>query len=77
LRFTLNQGFTKKLELDGRKVPGTDVVDSTLSIGGSIIFGSGTLLDIQADIGLTSNAPDYAFRVSLPISFDLPIPSGF
>ena len=71
------QSFSTKSKVDGRDLPGSDEVDSTLALGGSIILGSGTLLDVQADIGLTSSAPDYAFLVSLPISFNLPIPEGF
>jgi hypothetical protein len=59
------------------KVPGTDTVSSTLSVGASFVLGSNILLDVQADVGLTRDTPDYAFLVSLPISFNLPIPSGF
>jgi hypothetical protein len=76
LRFVLNQSFTEKAEINGMKVPGSDRVNSTLSIGGSFVLGPRMLLDVQADVGLTSDAPDYAFLVSLPISFDLPIPPG-
>jgi hypothetical protein len=77
LRFLLNQSFSKKTEIDGSKVAGSDQVNTTLSIGGSFILGSNILLDVQADVGLTRDAPDYALFVSLPISFDLPIPAGF
>jgi len=77
LRFLLNQNFSKKAEIDSVKLAGSDVVSSTLSIGGSFILAPNILLDVQADVGLTRDAPDYAFFVSLPISFDLPIPSGF
>jgi hypothetical protein len=76
LRFLLNQSFSKKAEIDGMKLPGSDGVNSTLSIGGSFVLGPNILLDVQADVGLTRDAPDYAFLVSLPISFDLPIPPG-
>ena len=76
LRFALNQSFAKKAEIDGLKVPGSDEVSSTLSIGGSFVISPRILLDVQADVGLTRDAPDYAFLVSLPISFDLPIPPG-
>jgi hypothetical protein len=77
LRFLLNQNFSKEGERSGVKVPGTDAVNSTLSVGASFVLGPNILLDVQADVGLTRDAPDYAFLVSLPISFDLPIPSGF
>jgi hypothetical protein len=77
LRFSLNQNFSRKAEVEGRKFPGSDAVGSTLSVGGSLVLGPNILLDVQADVGLTSDAPDYAFLVSLPISFDLPIPPGF
>jgi hypothetical protein len=77
LRFLLNQNFSKEGERNGVKVPGTDTVNSTLSVGASFVLSSNILLDVQADVGLTRDAPDYAFFVSLPISFDLPIPSGF
>jgi len=77
LRFVLNQNFSKKNKIDGRKVPGTDAVNSTLSVGGSFILGPNILIDVQADVGLTRDAPDYGFFVSLPIGFNLPIPPGF
>jgi hypothetical protein len=59
------------------KVTGSDGVNSTLSIGESFVLGPNILLDVQADVGLTPDAPDYAFLISLPISFDLSIPSSF
>jgi hypothetical protein len=65
LRFTLQQTFIDKLEVNNQKVDGSDQVDATLIIGASSIVGRGTFLDVSGNIGLTDDAADYAVRVSL------------
>jgi hypothetical protein len=72
LRFFFDQGFVQRAEIDGEGVPGSDTWVGLLSIGASSILSRRVLLDAELGIGLTESAPDYTFRVSLPIQFDLP-----
>jgi hypothetical protein len=46
-----------------------------LTIGASSILGRGVFLDAALGIGLTDEAADYSVIVSLPIRFDVPMPS--
>jgi uncharacterized coiled-coil protein SlyX len=72
LRFFFDQGFVERAEIDGQGVSGSDTWVGLLSIGASSILSRRVLLDAELGIGLTENAPDYTFRVALPIQFDLP-----
>lgn len=71
LRFFLNQTYVDDAELGGSNIAGSDQVISTMSIGASSVLTRRLLLDFQAGIGLTGDAPDYFFRVSVPIRFNL------
>jgi Putative MetA-pathway of phenol degradation len=73
LRFFLEQSFINEIEIDGRKIDGSDLVVGSLNVGGSVILGPRLLLDVVAGVGLTDDAPDYSVTVSLPFRFDLPI----
>jgi hypothetical protein len=72
LRFFFDQGFVERAEVDGQGLAGSDTWVGLLSIGASSILSRWVLLDAELGIGLTESAPDYTFRVSLPIQFDLP-----
>jgi hypothetical protein len=72
LRFFFDQGFVQRAEVDGQGVSGSDTWVGLLSIGASSILSRRVLLDVELGIGLTESAPDYAFRIALPIQFDLP-----
>lgn len=63
---TLDQRFSDDFKLDGRPLPGTDQVASLLNISTSTLVGRGSLLQVNAGIGLTPDAPDYLLGVSLP-----------
>jgi len=73
LRFFVDQTFVSEAEVNGGDVPGSDQVASSLRVGLSSTLTPRALLDIEASIGITEDAPDYALRVSLPIRFDLPL----
>lgn len=73
LSLTLNQSYNADLEVDGDNVDGSDRVSSSLSVGASTIVAPRTLLRVVGSVGLTDDATDYSFRVSLPFRFDTPI----
>jgi hypothetical protein len=70
LRFLLTQSFRGDTELRGADVPGTDRVATTLTLGGSVVLTDRALLDVSAGIGVTDDAPDFSFRVAVPIRVD-------
>ncbi len=43
-----------------------------MTFGASSILGRGLLVDIQAGIGLTKDAPKYTFILSFPFRFGVP-----
>ena len=45
-----------------------------MTFGASSILGRGVLVDLQAGIGLTRDAPKYTVILSFPFRFGLPIP---
>lgn len=63
------QSFAQELEINGRRVDGSDQVNSILALGASSILGRRTLLSVSAGIGLTEESPDYSVFVSLPMRF--------
>jgi hypothetical protein len=73
LRAALQQEFVGKSELRGDSLGGSDQTIGILSLDVASLIGRGVLVDVGVDIGLTSDAPDYTARISLPIRFDLPI----
>lgn len=73
LSFSLQQTFADEVRENGRSIPGSDQVNSSLVVGASSVLGRGVLLSLNAGIGLTDDAPDYFVGVSLPIQFNLPI----
>lgn len=72
LRLILNQTFADKLEVDGRRIDGTDRVIANLSFGASSIVGHGKFLDFTASTGLTDQASEYSVGVTLVVRFDVP-----
>ena len=71
LVFALNQTFIDDFKIDGRTIDGSDRVIGNLSFGTSSIVGRRTLLTFTANMGLTDDAPDYSFGVSLSRRFDI------
>lgn len=65
----LDQIYRNPVEVGGTEIEGTDRLSSSLTLGTSTIVGPRTLLRFTAGIGLTDDAPDYSFGVSLPIRF--------
>jgi hypothetical protein len=70
LFFSLDQTFRSAFKRDGVELPGTDGVSSTLRVSASTILGRRLFLLVDTGIGLTQDAPDYRFGVSLSSRFD-------
>ncbi|MCB1800532.1 MAG: transporter [Gammaproteobacteria bacterium] len=69
LSFTLSQAFSQETKLNGNEIDGTAANSSQFLIGFSSSVSRTTLLSFSAGIGLTDDAPDYSFNVSMPIRF--------
>jgi len=69
LRFSVSQVFTGKTSIDGRDSPGSETRAASFEIGGGAVISDRTLLDFSATIGVTDNAPDFQFAISLPTRF--------
>lgn len=72
---SMNLSFDDQLvsstQQDGNKVPNTDLNDARLILGTSVGVAPGTTLTFNASAGLTNQSPDFAFTISLPITFSL------
>jgi hypothetical protein len=72
---SMNLSFDDQLvsstQQDGNKVPNTDLNDARLILGTSVGVAPGTTLTFNAAAGLTNESPDFAFTISLPITFSL------
>lgn len=72
---SMNLSFDDQLvsstQQNGNKVPNTDLNDARLILGTSVGVAPGTTLTFNASAGLTNQSPDFAFTISLPITFSL------
>lgn len=55
--------------VDGDAVTGSAVNDARLILGTAVGVGSNTTLTFNAAAGLTADSPDFAFTISLPVTF--------
>lgn len=69
LSFTLSQSWARETEINGEEVKGSSSNSSQFLIGFSSSVSRRALLAFSAGIGLTDDAPDYSFNVSMPIRF--------
>ena len=70
LQFGFSVAYTDDYELSGATVSGSDQYAASLNLGLATILRRNTLLDMSLNVGLTEDAPDFAFLVSLPIQFN-------
>jgi hypothetical protein len=66
---SLNMAFSGRVEVEGRRVRGTDRVIGIIELGVAQILTRRVLLDIRTEIGVTDDAPDLALVVSFPFRF--------
>lgn len=69
LTFSLEQARVSAFARDGVELPGTDRLSSSLRLSASTILGRRLLLLVNAGVGLTQDAPDYGFGISLSSRF--------
>ena len=67
LSMSLVQDFRDRTTISGAGVAGSDQVSSVLQFGLDQVIGRKTLLDLSLGVGLTRDAPNYTFLVSLPV----------
>jgi hypothetical protein len=65
--FELNRSGRTKI--NGVERPGSDTAVATLQFGLATLVSRGSLLDIQLNIGVTPDSPDFALIVALPFRF--------
>jgi len=70
LTFSMDQVYEGEYKIAGQRQPGTDILSSTFSMSASTALWSGAYLRIRAGIGVTPDAPDYQFGISIPILLD-------
>jgi hypothetical protein len=70
VRFAFELNRYGKIELNRRKVPGSDLRVAVFEFGLATIILPRTLLDLRVGIGLTSESPDFRLGFSLPIRFN-------
>jgi hypothetical protein len=58
-----------RTKINGNAIPGSDPALATLQFGLATLVSRQSLLDIQLNVGLTPDSPNFALIVSLPIRF--------
>lgn len=61
--------FVEKLEQDGTRIHGTDQTVGFLELGMGFVISRRYYLSLNADIGITDDAPDLALGIALPTRF--------
>jgi hypothetical protein len=69
LSFGIELSFFGETEADGQEIAGSDGLSGVLELGLGTVLTPSTLLSITAGMGITEDAPDFRFGVSLPIRF--------
>jgi hypothetical protein len=67
LSFGFDQQFRGVTRDNGKAIAGSDGVAAVAQFGLDQVINARTLLDISVGVGVTRDAPDYTFMVSLPI----------
>lgn len=70
LRLLLAAGRQQETKVFGSTVDGSDQTTGSFVVGSSTLLAPGALLDLSAGIGLTDDADDFSFTLSIPIRFD-------
>jgi hypothetical protein len=69
LRFAFEMSRAGKIELNGRKQPGSDTSVALLEFGLASVLSARTVLDLRIGIGLTPDSPNYRIGLALPVRF--------
>jgi hypothetical protein len=69
VQFGLSMAYTDDAEINGQTLEGSDQLAASLNLGIATILRRNTLLDATVNVGLTEDAPDFAFALDLPIRF--------
>ena len=67
LSFGLDQQFRFDTRVDGGAIPGGNGVAAVAQFGVDQVLSSRVLVDLTLGVGLTRDAPDYTFMISVPI----------
>ncbi|HWA46341.1 MAG TPA: hypothetical protein VHA10_24195 [Hypericibacter adhaerens] len=71
MNLSFDDQLTSSTTQNGDKVVNTDFTDARLILGTSVGVAPGTTLTFNASAGLTDQSPDFAFTISLPITFSI------
>ncbi|MFZ5790968.1 MAG: hypothetical protein ACOY3L_09740 [Pseudomonadota bacterium] len=69
INLSFDDQITSITTVDGDAVTGTSTNDARLILGTAVGVGGNTTLTFNASAGLTSESPDFAFTIALPITF--------
>ena len=70
LSFNFQYRFTDKTEINGQRINGSQLTTSTFAIGLSKAKGDSYAVDVDLNIGLTADSPDFQLTVSFPMNFE-------
>ena len=65
LKFSIDQIFSEKIEINNKEVIDSDRTIALLNIGISSVISPNTFLSLSTGAGLTDDSPNYTFNVSL------------
>jgi hypothetical protein len=74
LSLGIQQSFIGNTRIFDNSIPGSDAINSVLTLGASSIIGKRLFFSTIAGIGLTKHAPDYFINIAIPLRFDVPVP---
>ena len=71
MNLSFDDQLTSSTTQNGNKISNSDLNDARLILGTSVGVAPGTTLTFNASAGLTNQSPDFAFTISLPITFSV------
>lgn len=65
----LSVSFIDEFEVNGNQIDGSKQTVGSLNLGTGFVFGKGQFLSVNANIGITDDAPDFSLGVASPFRF--------
>ena len=73
MNFSFSNLYRFSTKVDGQKIPDSNINVANLNLGFNLAFTRHVSTNVTGSVGLTSDAPDFAFTLTTPVSITRPL----